>query len=725
MFDNAIKKYYYILFISLLAVSIAAPVFAAGGFPDKQFAGNGKSVLALPNSSEKAADAAVQPDGKIVVVGSILVAGGAGFDMLIVRYNENGTIDTTFADQGQKIISVNSMSDHATSVAIQADGKIVVAGSSQSFTSVTDFTVIRLSSGGQLDSTFGLGGIKLVAPTANGNGAMGMALQTIDGQEKIVVAGYGQGQSQPVMAFVRLNSNGELDPNFGTGGIATISSTSAMEYAYDVAIQNGGGENKIVGAGYSRFNLGGGSYRDDFAVVRLLSNGTPDAGFGTVGKVRTQMAGTSGARGVVIQRVDQTEKIVAGGYTFRAGANDFSLARYNADGALDTTFGTQGRAYLDIAGNKEDQIQDLLIQPDGKMIGVGWTRTAFSAPGQDFALARFNADGSLDKSFGACGKVVTDLGSDTDIAYGGALAPDGRVIAVGEFQATPSSADISIARYGITGGGASALSSDFDGDAREDISVFRPSNGTWYMNCSCEGTTKAVQFGAAGDVPVAADYDGDGYTDPAVFRNGVWYISRSSDGGVGVIQFGSEGDVPTVGDYDGDGIADVSVWRASTGVWYVINSSNGEYRVQNFGAEGDKPVQGDYDHDNKTDLAVYRAGTWWIARSSEPGGNYYAYQFGNATDIPVKGDFDGDRKADMVVYRPAEGIWYQQLSHDGYKWVRLGALADVPVAADYTGDGKAEAAVFRNGGWYIQTNASGAYSVTNFGAGGDLPTVLK
>jgi uncharacterized delta-60 repeat protein len=371
-------------------------------------------------------------------------------------------------------------------------------------------------------------------------------------------------------------------------------------------------------------------------------------------------------------------------------------------------------------GANEDQIHDAVVQPDGKLIVAGFTGNGTAGSNKDFAVMRYNINGTIDTSFGSCGKIVTHLGSTNDISWGVALQEDGRVVAAGEVQNGSTSVDGAVTRYKPEGG-ASATTKDFDGDGREDVSVFRPSDGSWYMTCSCQGQ-RGTRFGQAGDIPVAADYDGDGRTDVAVFRAGVWYINRTSDGQLGVINFGSAGDIPTVGDYDGDEKADASVWRESAGAWFILRSSDGQFVGKAAGGAGDRAVPGDYDRDGKTDIGIFHAGEWWIANSST-GGNFAVTQFGLASDTPLVGDFDGDGKDDLSVYRAPEGMWYQQLSAAGYKAAKWGIETDTPVPADYDGDNRDDLAVYRGGMWYIMQSTTNTYVAIGWGLPTDIPAV--
>jgi subtilisin family serine protease len=264
---------------------------------------------------------------------------------------------------------------------------------------------------------------------------------------------------------------------------------------------------------------------------------------------------------------------------------------------------------------------------------------------------------------------------------------------------------------------------DFDGDGKADISVFRPSAASWYIQNSADNSFSGTQFGANGDLPAAADFDGDGRTDIAVFRAGFWYRLNSSDNQFVAAQFGSPGDIPVAGDFDGDGKADLAVFRPSDGAWYRKNSSNDQFVAQQFGSNGDKPQVGDFDGDGKTDYAVFRpsAGAWYVLRSAD--NSFYGVNFGVQEDVPTAADYDGDGKADISVFRPSAASWYRLNSSDNqFYGEQFGVAEDKPVAADYDGDGKTDIAVFRpsQSSWYINRSASG-FHAQHFGADGDTP----
>ena len=273
-----------------------------------------------------------------------------------------------------------------------------------------------------------------------------------------------------------------------------------------------------------------------------------------------------------------------------------------------------------------------------------------------------------------------------------------------------------------------------EANAATDFTVFRPSTGVWYSQSS-DNAFSAIQWGLSTDVLVPADYDGDGQNDIAVWRpeDGFWYIRRSSDAQLMYIKWGTTTvyptgllpDVPVPADYDGDGQTDIAVWRPDTGVWYVLRSSNGydqtDALIFRWGKLGDIPIPADYDGDGNADFSVFRSreNRWYIFESKAS--KWQVRTFGSAGyDLLVPADYTGDGKADVAVYR--SGTWFVLNSETGQaEQFAFGFPNDVPVPADYDNDGTTDFAVFRKGVWYIYESSRPQFRTYNFGRENDIP----
>jgi uncharacterized delta-60 repeat protein len=355
----------------------------------------------------------------------------ANLELTVVPTAPHGSLDSSFDQDGRVITDVGGSGfyDEAYAVELQPDGKIVVAGTSK-VGSENDFSLARYNPDGSLDTSFDSDG-KLTTDFGGHDEAHALALQP-DG--KIVVVGQGSTGTKLDFALARYNQSGSLDTTFDSDGKVTTDFGEDGENAWCVALQPDG---KIVVAGQF------GAY---LRMARYLSDGSLDTSFDGDGKVSFLGVGTARA----IALLPNGKILLAGSV-----GGDFGLFRYNADGSLDTSFDTDGWVGTDFGGNGE-RANAMAIQSDGKIVLAGKTPTGFG--GGDFALARYNPDGSLDTSFGAGGKLTTDLGG-YDEAYSLAIQKDGKIVAVGQHQA-PNAVDFVMARYNSNG----SLDSGFDGD---------------------------------------------------------------------------------------------------------------------------------------------------------------------------------------------------------------------------------------------------------------------
>ena len=613
-------------------VSFFLARYNPNGTLDASFGTNGKVIAPVPYNGEYVGEEiALQPDGKIVAVGYIRNVSSFS-DYAVNRYNSDGTLDASFGAGGKVITQVGDYFEFARSVAVQPDGKIVVAGYSYLGGNDWAFAVVRYNANGSLDTSFGTGG-KVLTPVGNNFVYVGAVLLQSDG--KIAVVG-GSGP-QNLFTLVRFNADGSLDSGFGSNGKVFHSIFGPANF-YDGILQPDG---KIVAAGSSNGNT---------AVLRFNTNGSIDTSFAANGVFTTQ----DNFHTIFNIALQPNGKIVTFGFDSSGpNFNKFAVLRLNPNGSPDAGFGTNGRIVTPING----EAYAGAVQPDGKILAYGATFT----PGDEgnIALVRYLGDSVASRP------AQFDFDGDrrADISV---FRPSDSI-----WYLNRSSQGLSSVQFGLSSD--QIIPADFDGDGKTDIAVFR--SGIWYWLNSSNGNFRAVQFGLAGDIPQPADFDGDGRAELAVYRAGTWFTYNLTNNQSNAVQFGASTDKPVIGDYDGDSRADYAVYR--DGIWYLLRSSQGFAAIQ-FGLTTDKLVPADYDGDGRTDVAVYRDGVWYLQQSSQ---NFTAFQFGIASDTPAPADYDGDGRTDAAVFRG--GTWYLRQTTSGLAAVAFGLSNDKPVPAAY------------------------------------------
>ena len=355
------------------------------GSLDPTFDGDGLVTRDFAAGTDQANAVAIQEDGKIVAAGTALVSGSIDFGL--ARYNTDGSLDPTFDTDGRVTRNFSGGIDEAFALAIQGDGKSVAAG----FADDSYFALARYNTGGSLDPTFDTDG--LVTTGFGGGGPNKAYAVAIQGDEKIVSAGFANDAD---FGLARYNTDGSLDPTFDGDGLVTTDFAGDFDRARAMAIQ---GDGKIVAAGWAVVSGADG-------LARYNTDGSLDPTFDGDGKVTTDFR-IDGAQAVAIQG---DGKIVTAGFTVVSGTIDFALARYNTGGFLDTTFSGDGKVTTDFGGDT-DEARAVAIQGDGKIVAAGGADVSGTT---DFTLARYNTDGSLDTTFSGDGKVTTDFGGDPD-----------------------------------------------------------------------------------------------------------------------------------------------------------------------------------------------------------------------------------------------------------------------------------------------------------------------
>jgi uncharacterized delta-60 repeat protein len=370
-----------------------------------------------------------------------------------------GDLDPTFGAAGIVTTDFFENTDNATAVAVQPDGKIVVAGWAQSGADVTtaDFAVSRYLPDGTLDSAFGTGGMVTSDFAGSTDFAHAVAIQP-DG--RIIVVGEAISGTQKSFALIRYHNDGTIDTSLGNDGKVLTPFSDRDSRAYEIVLQP---DQKIVVAGDSFHTPVPPLDDSDFALARYNSDGSLDLGFGSGGMVTTDFFSFADGARSLVQQGDG--KLIAAGLVHTAlnTAEDFALARYNLDGTLDTTFGPDGDGKVDTDFSfSSEAVQSITLQPDGAIVVAGFTFLETGENNYGFALARYGADGILDPDFGTDGKVTTDLGPLGDLAASVVVQADGKILAGGYANAELSSDDLDLAlvRYNSDGSPDSEFGSD-------------------------------------------------------------------------------------------------------------------------------------------------------------------------------------------------------------------------------------------------------------------------
>lgn len=404
-------------------MGVPRSAWAAAGDLDPTFDGDGRRVFLDSTSDDRGLAVALQTDGKIVVAGESNLFGTA--DVQLLRFNSSGSSDASFSGNGRRIYDEPAAEDHAQAVAIQ-NGKILVAGYTNRFGS-NDILLLRFNANATLDATFDGDGRRIFIGSGDDR-AQATAVQP-DG--KIVVAGYTNVLGSNDFFILRFNVNGSLDSSFDNDG-RVILSGSGNDRALAVALQLDG---KIIVAGTTDV-----SGNNDFLIIRLTANGSVDGTFGSSGRqVISGFGGNEQAQAVALQT---DGRIVVAGYTNAAGTNDFAVARLNTNGSLDISFDIDGRVVISGFGG-DDRAQAVAVQPDGKIVLVGYTNVSGT---NDFAVVRLLGHGSLDATFDGDGRLITRGFGNDDRALATALQTDGKIVVAGYSNGAGTS-DVAVARY--------------------------------------------------------------------------------------------------------------------------------------------------------------------------------------------------------------------------------------------------------------------------------------
>lgn len=667
------------------------------------------------NTPSAANSVALQSDGKVVLAGTFTSYNGTARSAF-ARANADGSLDTGM------ITSLN-VSSSIFAIARQDNGKLFVGGNFLTANAMPRANLVKLNADGSNDNTFNTGTGPNAAVSAIG----------IQPDGKIIISGnFTSYNGTTISRLARINTDGSLDASFNVGQGLPDGCTS-------IVVQPDG--KILIAGGWTTYN---GSTATKF-FARLNSDGSVDPGFNI---------GTSAQNTVFKIALQSDGKIlIVGDFSAFNGVNKGRIIRLNADGTNDATFDNGGVGFT-------GRLTDVAVQGDGKVV-VSGSFTTFN--GSALArVARLNSNGTRDTSFDPAGAFAS--GEVSSIVP----TPDGKYMVVGTFTTVAGLPKNRIARVRSNG----TLDPKFltglgPAGSGATLSLIVPHNGRYiiggtFSTFNTSSRTSLVSISNA--TKAAVDFDGDGRSDWAIAREydgiGPWTYwvnyndAEASDKFVsfdfGVFTL----DSLQPGDYDGDGITDVGMFRGvatsgqGTAYWVVLSTTN-SVKTVDFGLPGDRAVgTEDYDGDGKDDMATFRApsavgsqATWFYRGSfNNPNGNITYVPFGmrygdqaDQVDKPIIGDVDGDGKADFRVQRRADitigtlnqpGIIYTLTATGNLSYDYFGQAGDRTLPGDYDGDGKTDIALARGFNispgvttWYIRYTGGAPDTQFQWGAG--------
>ncbi|MFN0140830.1 MAG: delta-60 repeat domain-containing protein [Pyrinomonadaceae bacterium] len=514
-----------------LYLDFALVRYNTNGSLDTSFGGDGKVTTKVQGPHDIANAIVIQPDHKIVAAGYSW--NGERYDFAVARYNGNGSLDHEFDRDGKVTTVIGGSDSLANGVAIQNGDRIVLVGQSRHDKGYNRFALVRYDPYGSLDASFGVGGIVTTRVSVSTDIARDVSIQT-DG--KIIAAG--QGGSD--FALVRYGTDGAIDTSFDNDGVATTNIGATQSWAPAVAIQADG---KIVAAAVLHIGL-----TSDFSVVRYDENGSLDNSFGSGGVVTTPILSDDDRITSVAVQADG--KVVAAGSSGNGNGHEFALVRYNPDGSLDTSFDGDGKVTTQ-ALSSSSVANAVAIQTDGKIVAVGGS---FASSSYDFALVRYNTDASLDSSFGIGGKVATQISTGFDNASAIAIQSDGKLVVAG-YSSRGLYNDFALARYNTDG----SLDTTFDGDGTVTTPVLNTSDQAYAV--AIQSDSKIIAVGAAynglsSDDFALVRYNTDGSLDTSFDGDGKVTTHFFGDDHARGVAVQTDGKIVVAGNSNGNDLGD-------------------------------------------------------------------------------------------------------------------------------------------------------------------------